>query len=597
MRRFTWIAVLAAVVSVASTNVWSATTVKLYWLGNSFTGNLYGLQNLVRDMINAGSSGTTVAVSDASIKWGQNLDAQYNDATVMNKISTGDYTHVILQGYEYDGGNAATTIDYGYRIASAVKAAGKIPVIFMCHANYLRVDRFDSVTHVFNILADSAKAPRVPCFPAWRAALAERPGFMLWALANGCDGHHQGDQGQYLDACVFYSYFTGASPIGNSFIPSTSTVTTEQAAFLQRVGWETWRTLVRGDSLAPRLVSATGFAHEGVMVLMNKPVDATTAQQVSHWSLSPSQTIQSATVQDGGSRIFLSITGLTAGSYTLSASGIGDTVTPHNVMPATMTCPVSVATRAGWTSTDVGYPFIAGSTAQSTSSAVTLIASALGTNNSFDQMRFAYQRCHGDFSITARVAGITNHGGSRCGGLMARESDDPSSRMVGTWWPWNAPIITARRTYNQPPADFGWGSQVPTATPYWMRFARTGDSFVYSFSSNGTSWTTTGTTTLALKQDVLVGLTASAGDCSVDTVAFDNIAITGQITTGVAPRQAAVTTPPSLSRSAMLTAYTLSGQRVRTDLAATRHSLAPSCYLYRTEGAASQGIRRQVDVR
>lgn len=563
----------------------SAATLKLYWLGNSFTGNLYGLHNVVREMINAGSIDDTVLVSEASIKWGQNLDAQFNDATVMERVRTGDFTHIILQGYEPEGGNATTTIDYGYRIAQIAKTAGKIPVIFVSHANYLRVDRYDSVSNVFSILADSADAPKVPAFTAWRAALAERPGFMLWALSSGCDGHHQGDQGQYLDACAFYSYFTGESPQGLTYRPSTSSVTASQASFLQRVGWEAWRAQVRGDSLAPRIAYATGFAWEGVTVQMNEPVDAATAQVTANWSLSPDQAIQSASVQPGGARVFLSMPGLAPGSYIISVHGVGDTLTSHNVMTATVQCTLTVPARSQWTSTDIGHPFVAGSTLQATSTAVTLVTTSLGTNNSYDQMRFAYKRCRGDFSFTTRVASITNHGSSRSGGIMVRESDDPASRMVGTWWPWNAPIITARRAYGATPTDFGWGTQVPTATPYWMRLTRTGNTFVYSISQDATTWSATGTTTLALHPDVLLGLTASSGNCDVDTVAFDNVTVNGEITAVSGSGRPAIQRPTSASASRGGAVYSLRGELLRQVSAGT---MTPGCYLIRWENGMLQ---------
>jgi hypothetical protein len=357
------------------------------------------------------------------------------------------------------------------------------------------------------------------------------------------------------------------------------------------VGWETWRAQVRGDSIAPRLVSAAGFAYEGVTVQLSEPVDPATAELVSNWSFSPVQAIVAARVQPGGRRVFLSTPGMPAGSYTLSVHSIGDTLQATNVMTATVQCTLSVVDRAGWISTDIGHPFIGGATLRSTPDELTLVASSLGTNNSYDQMRFAWQRCRGDFAITTRVAAITNHGSSRCGGLMARESDDPSSRMVGTWWPWNAPIITARRTYAAAPTDFGWGSQVPTATPYWMRFTRTGNTFVYAISPDGATWSTTGTTTLALSDTVLVGLTASAGNCSVDTVTFDNISITGQdpvaITRGMRPERASAS--PLLPRTVM---YTLNGKLAPREPAGR---VSQGCYLLRANnGAVSyylQGVR------
>jgi hypothetical protein len=170
---------------------------------------------------------------------------------------------------------------------------------------------------------------------------------------------------------------------------------------------------------------------------------------------------------------------------------------------------------------------------------------------------------------------------------MARESDDPSSRMVGTWWPWNAPIITARRAYAAVPTDFGWGSQVPTATPYWMRFTRTGNTFVYAVSSNGTTWSTTGTTTLALSDTVLVGLTASAGNCNVDTVTFDNITITGQDPVAVARAATTHAVRQPAIRTVGAVTYSLTGTVVDPSRL-TRAS--QGCYLIRTR----DGMLRRV---
>ncbi len=72
-----------------------------------------------------------------------------------------------------------------------------------------------------------------PVALAWQRAMAERPdlGLYLW------DKIHQDMCGGYLAAIVVYATVLGKSPIGLASVPLG--VMEDEAAFLQRIAWET----------------------------------------------------------------------------------------------------------------------------------------------------------------------------------------------------------------------------------------------------------------------------------------------------------------------------------------------------------------------
>jgi hypothetical protein len=72
------------------------------------------------------------------------------------------------------------------------------------------------------------------------------------------------------------------------------------------------------------------------------------------------------------------------------------------------------------------------------------------------------------------------------------------------------------------------GGGVGTA-PRWVKLQRRGQVVIASKSTNGTTWTTVGQSTIALNGSVLVGLAVSSHDVTrTARVTFDNVRVTSR---------------------------------------------------------------------
>jgi hypothetical protein len=216
------IAVMFLCVAVAPSAAGAKQSINLLWLGNSFTG-LGELYNLEKEIINTCDTSLNVVSSYCKPLWGQGLDAQYNDAQVMDSVRSGRYRYVVVQGYLNSGASefkttmVQMTLQYGVLIINEIKAAGSVPIVFLHQVNQgSTADRWDTLISTYAKLADSTGAKLAPCGIAWRRAITERPDMNFWGTADGSDNHHQGSYGVYLNACVFYMVMTGKSPVGIS---------------------------------------------------------------------------------------------------------------------------------------------------------------------------------------------------------------------------------------------------------------------------------------------------------------------------------------------------------------------------------------------
>jgi hypothetical protein len=72
------------------------------------------------------------------------------------------------------------------------------------------------------------------------------------------------------------------------------------------------------------------------------------------------------------------------------------------------------------------------------------------------------------------------------------------------------------------------GGGVGTA-PRWVKLERRGQVVIASKSTNGTTWTTIGQSTIGFSGSVLVGLAVSSHDVTrTATVTFDNVRVTSR---------------------------------------------------------------------
>ncbi|MES2923293.1 MAG: LamG-like jellyroll fold domain-containing protein [Verrucomicrobiota bacterium] len=139
-----------------------------------------------------------------------------------------------------------------------------------------------------------------------------------------------------------------------------------------------------------------------------------------------------------------------------------------------------------------------------------------------DAFRFTYLTTSGDCTITARVASLENTDPWAKAGAMIRESLDPNSRNTfmfvspGNGVGWQTRTSAGGNTTNAVTAG--------VTAPCWVRLVRSGNTFTGYYSTNGTTWTQRGTTTLAMSTNVFIGLAlTSHNNSTLCTAGFDNV--------------------------------------------------------------------------
>jgi regulation of enolase protein 1 (concanavalin A-like superfamily) len=139
-----------------------------------------------------------------------------------------------------------------------------------------------------------------------------------------------------------------------------------------------------------------------------------------------------------------------------------------------------------------------------------------------DQFRFAYQTATGDLDIRVRVASVENANEWSKAGLMIRESLSANARnafMLVS--PEESSGFQARTTTG---GSTTWTSGGSLLAPVWLRLVRQGNQFTGYLSTNGTSWTTTGSATISMAAGVYVGLAVTSRDDTTSaTATFTNL--------------------------------------------------------------------------
>lgn len=211
---------------------------RVLFIGNSHTARNGGLDWLVGNMVAAEDpprpfQGTSRTAS------GVTLEYHYrNGATAA--IQRGGYDAVVLQGYlpGATSPSAESFLEYVSRLHEVIASTGAETVIFMTWPQ----GRFDWATlDDFVVAHREAEArlgvPVAPVGVAFANALAERPDLEL----VGEDTVHATWEGAYLAAATVYATLFDRSPEG---LPYAFGVREDDAAFLQRVAWQTlaeWR--------------------------------------------------------------------------------------------------------------------------------------------------------------------------------------------------------------------------------------------------------------------------------------------------------------------------------------------------------------------
>jgi regulation of enolase protein 1 (concanavalin A-like superfamily) len=203
-------------------------------------------------------------------------------------------------------------------------------------------------------------------------------------------------------------------------------------------------------------------------------------------------------------------------AVTSHADGTLCTATFDNVSFAAVPSP--------WQSADIGAVAVAGSTTRR-NGVFTVDGSGADIWGVADEFRYVYQTATGDCVFVARVSSVENTNNWAKAGVMIRETLDANARHATVVLTPAQGVSFARRKAT------GEGSSETTTggltAPYWVRVVRSGDVFTASRSSDGTSWTTIGSETIAMSANVYIGLAVSShNDGTLCTATFDNASVT-----------------------------------------------------------------------
>ena len=195
----------------------------------------------------------------------------------------------------------------------------------------------------------------------------------------------------------------------------------------------------------------------------------------------------------------------TTGSFTTGGSSSGGATT----LPA------------GWSGRDIGSVGAAGSASVS-GSTFTVKGSGADIWNAADQFQFVYKALTGDGSVTARVASITNQNAWSKAGVMMRETLSAGSKHASMFVSSARGLAFQRRTSTNGTTASTAGAA--SAAPYWVKITRSGATFSAYQSTNGSTWTLIGSTTMNMTATIYVGLAVTShADGALATGTFTDV--------------------------------------------------------------------------
>ncbi|HEY8937188.1 MAG TPA: RICIN domain-containing protein [Cyclobacteriaceae bacterium] len=284
------------------------------------------------------------------------------------------------------------------------------------------------------------------------------------------------------------------------------------------------------SAIAPVPTGLTATAGVGQVFLKWAPSNGATAQgynvlrattsggpytSIASWSNNTTALYTDASVTNGT-------------TYYYVVAAINQSGTSANSAQASATPIAAGALPSGWARQDIGTVSATGSAAYATVSNGTfnVTGSGTGIGGTADSFGYAYQSVTGDFTITARLVSIS--GTLSKTGIMMRESLATNAmalvmKLGDTGW-----RQAGFGTRSSTGGSMTWAAGNDyTWTTAWFRLQRVGNVFTAFESSDGASWFTVGTSTVAMATTYYVGLAACSGSTTgaLDTSVFDNVAV------------------------------------------------------------------------
>jgi hypothetical protein len=204
---------------------------KILFVGDSFTYYQNGIYTHL-ERLAAAATPPLAVTADKSVFGGASLRRLWDLKEPVKAIDTATYDVVVLQE-DIPETTIADFREYAGKFVAEVRKNHARPVLFMAWA-YPRLG-WISMAEIVQAHRDAGKELNVDVAPvglAWQEASKQRPGMNFY----GPDREHPSMYGTYLATCVIYATIYGRDPNGSAYVPSGLTL--EEAAFLQRIAWQ-----------------------------------------------------------------------------------------------------------------------------------------------------------------------------------------------------------------------------------------------------------------------------------------------------------------------------------------------------------------------
>ncbi len=197
--------------------------------------------------------------------------------------------------------------------------------------------------------------------------------------------------------------------------------------------------------------------------------------------------------------------------------------------PSAASAAVSVTTPAAvagaWAGTDVGTVGVAGGLAVNPDGSVTVTGGGADIWNATDAFNFQSQPLVGNGSVVARVTAQSNTNGAAKSGVMIRETTNADSRNVLLALTPGAGVVLQARTATH--ATPSYYKAVAGKAGVWLQLQRSGNTFTGLVSADGVTWTTVGSVSIPMVNDVRAGLAVTAHDnAKLNSTTFAHAAVT-----------------------------------------------------------------------
>ena len=145
-----------------------------------------------------------------------------------------------------------------------------------------------------------------------------------------------------------------------------------------------------------------------------------------------------------------------------------------------------------------------------------------------DEFRFVYKPLTGNGSIITKVESVQDTNGWAKAGVMIRETLATNSKYAFAFVsPSNGTAFQQRTTTGG--AATGVANPTGLVAPYWLRLTRSGSTITAYQSADGAAWSTLGTTTISMTDNVFLGLAVcSVNNSTLNQSVFSNLTVSDQ---------------------------------------------------------------------